>query len=76
MAATPEPYRLRLLSDGGAWRKGAWLLHRDSWTDFAEACEAAKAQAAPKLTSHGRCVRVTTGTSVKALAEFDGRTER
>lgn len=63
MAATT--YRLRFYSDGSAYRKGHWFLHRDSWTDFDAAC--AKARAYAEL---GRRVRVTTGTSVRALAEF------
>jgi hypothetical protein len=63
-------YRIRFLSDGTAYRKGAWTLHRDSWTDFAKACDAAKAYA-----EHGFRVRVTTGTSIKPLAEF-GKADR
>lgn len=64
----PAVYRIRIRSDGSAWRKGAWILHRDSFDDIARAREAAQAQART-----GRLVRVTTTVSVKALAEFDGR---
>ncbi len=62
------PFRVRIYSDGSAWRAGAWILHRDVFGDIAKAREAAEAQART-----GRLVRVTTRTSTKALAEFDGR---
>lgn len=63
-----EAYRIRIRSDGAAWRKGAWILYRHSFSDITGAREAAQAQART-----GRLVRVTTATSVRALAEFDGR---
>lgn len=62
-------YRVRMYSDGRAWHKGAWIFYRHSFSDIAKAREAAESLA----KANGILVRVTTGTSVKALAEFDGR---
>lgn len=62
-------YRIRIKSNGAAHRKGAWILYRDAFTDFTEACDTAK-KLAPQPC--GGLVRVTSGTSVKAVAEFDG----
>lgn len=62
-------YRIRIKSDGSAYRTGAWILYRYQFGDLAKATSKARA-----LAVKGAClVRVTTATSVKALAEFDGR---
>lgn len=68
-ASRASAYRVRMYSDGSAWRKGAWILYRESFADVAKAREAAQSLA----KANGILVRVTAGTSAKALAEFDGR---